>query len=160
MDNSAMGCTSLRTRTRQLRTPIRKPSNREQHERLRSHVRTISLDADASQKNPASSAGSSYIPPIHSEFPHWGDGVIRATREDWHGDTSLTHLSPQGAALDNRRGRLSMRSAPRTPCRMPTSNEHGTRDNELATRLHKHFVPGRITHQRDAPARRHKVHRA
>src|ERR1700730_444014 len=111
MDNSAMGGTSLRTRTRQLRTPIRKPSNREQHERLRSHVRTISLDADASQKNPASSAGSSYIPPIHSEFPHWGDGVIRATREDWHGDTSLTHLSPQGAALDNRRGRLSMRSA-------------------------------------------------
>jgi hypothetical protein len=113
MDKSAMGCTSLRIRTRQLRTPIRKPSNREQHERLRSHVSTISLDADAYQKAPAPSAGSSYIPPIHSEFPHWGDGVIRATREDWHGDTSLTHLSPQVAALDNRRGRLS--SQPERP---------------------------------------------
>src|SRR5207302_10949430 len=33
--------------------PIRKPSNREQHERLRLHVSTISLDADAYQKAPA-----------------------------------------------------------------------------------------------------------
>jgi hypothetical protein len=56
MDKSAMRCTSFRTRTRQLRTPIRKPSNREQHERLRSHVSTISLDADAYQKAPAPSA--------------------------------------------------------------------------------------------------------
>jgi hypothetical protein len=53
MDKSAMGCTSLRTRTRQLRTSIRKPSNRERHERLRVHVSTISLDTDAYQKAPA-----------------------------------------------------------------------------------------------------------
>jgi hypothetical protein len=65
MDKSAMGCTSLRTRTRQLRTPIRKPSNREQHERLRSHVRTISLGADASQKNSASSAGPARRHKVH-----------------------------------------------------------------------------------------------
>jgi uncharacterized cupredoxin-like copper-binding protein len=125
-----MGCTSLRTRTRQLRTPIRKPSNREQHERLRSHVSTISLDADAYQKAPAPSAGSSYIPPIHSEFPHWGDGVIRATREDWHGDTSLTHLPPQVAAHDNRRGRLS--SQPERPKNsVQNANEMADRNETL-----------------------------